>query len=286
MIYSPTSNKTDASISGLVIDNSGNLLNNAMVCLLIDVTSNIYRCTYTDENGEYTMSSQVGTYKVSAAKNGYTAKFQNTEITEGKESFVVFILHKESLPSSEQSLIDIELLYNYVIEDTVQNNNAGVILNVEENKIMILIDDLTSSFEESDSDNAVKFKISAPDGTSSKIIFVKATDETFSDIQNLNDFKVKFDDSEIERKSLDEILNFDDDSVAYAIFTSINEKNENAYYFAIKTTFSEHTFEIYTITHSLPEVLSGIIALSYNLIFIAIIAVIVIGSIIMRIRRS
>ncbi len=274
-------------LRGIVTDNLSKPIDNALVCFLIDEISNIYKCIYTDENGEFTLHLEIGTYIVSAVKNGFIKEFQVVKITEDNESIIIFILQKEKNIINTQPLIDQELFFNYLVEDTVKDGTAGAIINVKEKKIMILYNNLSSTFEESDSGENIKFRISAPNGTPNKIIFVKITDNTFSSIKNMNNIKVKYDGSEIERLSLEEILDFNKnyESVAYSIFDSLQTENEKTYYLVIRANFSEHLVEIYTTTSKLPEVLGGIIALFYNLIFIALFAVILIGLIIYRIRH-
>jgi hypothetical protein len=275
-------------IIGNVTDNNSKPIENALVCLLKGEDTKSYRCDYSDENGEYNITTEIGIYAAVASKEGYNSDIKTVEIIENYELVVNFRLIKNTTQESQVSSTDQEILFNYMIEDTSQEETAGAKIDVEENEIIILSEGLNANIQESELENAVTFKVNGPDGTYNKIIFVKATSKTLANVEDINSIHVRYDEEEIIRATLDSILNnaySTESEPAWAVINSVDNNNEVTYYFSILVpSFSEHTIDIYAIKPIVPEVLGGVMAVIYNIIFILLIGLLIAGITVVRIR--
>ena len=97
----------EGGINGTVIDNQGNHVEDVLICITISNINNIIhkKCTFTDKNGEYTITVSQGTYTLEATKDGYiTSILENIKIIANTYEKNDFTLTKSEEPS--ESLAD------------------------------------------------------------------------------------------------------------------------------------------------------------------------------------
>ena len=268
-------------ITGAVTDEDNNIIKNALVCIYPNGITSYKICDYTDSNGEYSIKAEENDYLAIASKEGYNSQTKNIQITEDYELIVDFIFEEKSGQQTNIKKSEQELLFDYIVEDTAEDNKAGAKINVEENEILILSEGLETNIEKQEK-NSIVLKVNAPDGTSSKIIFVKVTTQTFTDIQEVDDIRVKYDGENIDRKPIDEILNDDETEPSWTVMYSVEDEDDSFYILVFVPSFSEHSINIYTV---IPPVFGGIEAIFYNILFIGLLSIFIIGVTIIRIKR-
>ncbi len=274
----------DGIICGKVTElDASTPVKNVEVCIKLSESPFTYRCAYTDENGNYSLSSIPGSYLVKVNKKSYQVSTKTVEINENEETLVDFVLEKTQV--QQENLSDNEeLFFNYVIEDASDENSAGAKIDVDETEIKVFTDDLDVSIEKQELNN-LELKVSAPSNTSSKIIFIKASSKIFTDVQSINSFNVKYDGSIIERKTIDYLINNIDNASepSWTIFSSFDKDEEETYYLAVLVpSFSEHSIKLYT---SIEQVFGGLVAIIYNILFIIVVGLAVAGITIYRIKH-
>jgi hypothetical protein len=271
-------------VYGKITDiNTFNPIKNAEVCLKLSEESLIYRCVYTDEQGNFNLSSVLGNYLITVSKEGYQLDAKTVQINKDEGTLVNFELEKTQFQEEKVS-DNYELFFNYIIKDTSNENSAGAKIDVDTRAITVFTDFLDMSIEKQTLNN-LELKVSAPNTTKSKIIFIKASSAIFTDVQSIDDFNVEYDGNNIERKSIDYVIsNIDNSSQpVWTIFSSFDKDEKETYYFAILVpSFSEHNINIFT---SFQEVFGGLTALIYNILFIIVIALVIVGITIYRIKH-
>ena len=256
-------------VYGKVSENNENFtsLENALVCALLSEKN--YKCRYTDENGNYNITLNVGTYQINADKTGYNSNYTTITVYENMAALQNFILEEET----DESLDDTKFLFNYAISDSSKKDSAGAKLDVDSNEIVYFSDEI-DIYELKTQENTFSFKVSASNNTPSKIVFIEIEDDLFADATDSNNFVVKFDDGKILRKSLSYVLNSNHSDATYAVLSSYDQNGEQTFYFAVYIPhFSEHTIEISSLIEKIGGINNLIYYLSASVIFVLLLVI-------------
>jgi hypothetical protein len=261
---------SEGYIFGTISDNSGEYIDNAMVCIIISDKSNVItsKCSHTDENGGYTITISVGTYSIQASKYGYiTSTVDNVVVNadEGKE--VDFLLQKivEEKP---------ETLVDYTIKEKIQQGAViGTVDVTSETSQVNIYDDINIELISSDitSKQGVNVIVSGEEDTPGTNIVIY-----LGEIKNPDTIVVTYDGVEIEKsKEVESFFDKENENTAW-ILVPVEEKGVTSYLVIFKIShFSQHKISI--TLEEIIDILSGPTAAMLFILYLAIIGVFIVG---------
>jgi hypothetical protein len=264
---------TEGWIYGWVTENKEDSevpIEDAIVCVTItkETDSTTNKCVYTDEDGEYTVTIPIGTYTISASKDGYvTATVPNTLVQGDLGTLVNFSLEKSvGAPP--------ETFFEYALdEETEKGTIIGTVDITTDQTEVSLYKEITIEVL-SKSQNELKVKVSG-EGEGGRIV-IQLTGQVES---------VKYDGIEIPRSdNIESFFEYNLNPEYIIISTDCDTSNDGTQYIIVNVpTFSEHEITITSISEII-DVLGGTTALIYYIIISIIATIIFAGSI--QIRRK
>jgi len=179
-------------IKGYVYEQSENIsipISNATVCLVNSQQDNVITsiCTNTDGNGNYSIESTPGTYKIKAGKNGYNSKtIENIAILHNETTYLDIALEKgimidddffSVLLDEERQDINSAIEEGIVPGEVLFNKQEGIDI---ESTVVYYSDDIVISSIETTAE-IISFLVSADDKTPAKTLIINLDTEIFDE---------------------------------------------------------------------------------------------------------
>jgi len=265
---------SDSWIYGTVSEQSDNLtipLEGAMVCAMSSFKS---KCTFTDENGEYRFNITPGTYIAKASKQGYISQTEEDIVVQSDQGTLVDFTLEKSTEIQDKSFTD------YTIEQELQKGSIiGTVDVSTDDEHVLLYNNIDIEVVSSDitSEDGIDIIVFGEGDPGTKVVIY------VGEVENPEDIIVEFDGVKISQSS-DIIAFFASENVNEEYVTTSTIENGVTKYVIIVNIphYSQHQI---TITlEKIVDALTGTTAFIFYIGFIIILAVVFIGSGLIRRR--
>ncbi len=267
-------------IKGTVFEMDGNEtvpIENAIVCIILSNLDNVItsQCTFTDENGNYTLEADIGTYTLKVGKEGYTTitienvkvwanetTFKNITLEPGKDEESDFITLLIDEDDEIQEAIETGKIGAKVILPSKETTTESTVVSYGNEQIDITVIEIKK--------DSVSLLVDSDIQTGKTIVVT--TGFAFND-----EIVVKYDGKVIERAdNFEDAIDSNDDG-PFAEWYQI-EDNEKAKIIISVPHYSEHIITICT----LEETLSNLVSIGIYFIICMLAAIMFVGTIYLR----
>lgn len=274
-------NKVDLGwVQGVVMENLSNgtiPLADAMVCLIISDEDNVItsKCTFTDEQGAYTIEANAGTYTIKAGKKGYiTSTVNNVAIKSNETTWINFTLERGTGTEPGVFPVIVEEYHEEILKAIADGKVGGELIiqredDVYESQVVSYNDisiDPTNINEEQ-----IKFIVDGDENAAGKTIVI-----TVEDFALEQDIVVSYDGKPIdEADSIVDVLNPYDDGIN-AEYHKVQDPDGTKILVSV-AHFSEHEITISAL-EKIVKPLTDVNAVLLYVVIAVIAALIFIGS--------
>lgn len=239
LITTLTQQANQGWIFGTVQNNQGTVLTTVQLCAISSEDLQTTTCVQTDADGMYVLSVPPGSYTLSTAAQGYQPLSKNQIVVEKDTAKEVnFILNTVTTQENDET----ELL-DYIIEQSGQRGIAGAKLTIQPQTATydIYQEELEITITEQSMEQ-FSFTVSADDGTQGTIVFVHVQPGVFTQLEDLDNLDVFFDEHSIEKVGVSTLLSLtSESSPKWAGIVTLNEQGQKQFYVMVYIPhFSEH----------------------------------------------
>ena len=216
-------------------------IKNAEICLRLSEDSSVYRCVYSDEDGNYNLSVSPGEYLIKINKKGYGFKTKDVEINENSGTNTDFVLEKTSLEEANSYTtysINQEILKGSIFGKVDVSASKGEIFVYDDVNVNILSNDISS-------EEGINIQVSGNGTPGTKlVIYIGIIDEP-------NNLVIKYDGQVIGHSNdVESFFEVGYNASEYVLSTILVNENVETILIVNVPSYSEHIISISSISEA------------------------------------